>query len=77
MKLSEMKTNDELIAAQRRTDPEFLSLVLTLVTHGCPLLAIEQRMGNALDAMCDSAAKRLHSQRDAARPCRRAAMSSI
>ena len=30
---------------RRRTAPEFVSLVLTLVTHGCPLLAIEAAFG--------------------------------
>jgi transposase-like protein len=30
---------------RRRTAPEFLTLVLTLVTHGCPLLAIEAAFG--------------------------------
>lgn len=30
---------------RRRTDPETMTLVLTLVTHGCPPLAIEAALG--------------------------------
>jgi transposase-like protein len=30
---------------RRRTEPEFMTVVLTLVTHGCPLLAIEAAFG--------------------------------